>query len=72
MIIFFLIDHLWVHYGGPFLERMRGSYSEELKKATQNWEQVQTQQIYKQSIIDKILEKVKGLIKKEEGGKSNG
>jgi len=61
LIIFFLIDHFWVHYGGPFLERIRSSYSEELKKATQNWEQVQTQQIYKQSII-----------KKEEGGKSNG
>jgi len=50
---------------------MRGSYREELKKATQNWEQVQTQQLYKQSILDKILEKFKGLVKKEEGGKAN-
>ena len=71
LIAFLLIDHFWVHYGGPFLESMRGSYREELKKATQNWEQVQTQQLYKQSILDKILEKLRGLVKKEEGGKAN-
>ncbi len=62
---FLIIDHLWVHYGGPFVERWRGGYTEELKKH-QEWQKVELEQAYKQSILDKLWEKIKQLTKKEE------
>ncbi|WP_333785075.1 hypothetical protein [Thermocrinis sp.] len=71
LVGFLIIDHLWIHYGGPFIEKMRGEYREGLKKASSDWQVVQTQQAYKQSILDKIWERIKNLAKKDEGGKKN-
>ena len=71
MVAFLIIDHLWIHYGGPFIEKKRGEYREGLKKASSDWQGVQTQQAYKQSILDKIWERIKNLTKKDEGGKKN-
>ena len=62
---FLIIDHLWVHYGGPFIERLRSVYTEELKK-NPGWQKVELEQAYKQSILDKLWEKIKQLTKKEE------
>jgi hypothetical protein len=62
---FLIIDHLWVHYGGPFIERLRGEYAKELKKHPE-WQDVELQQAYKQSILDKLWERIKQLTKKEE------
>ncbi|WP_448588640.1 hypothetical protein [Thermocrinis sp.] len=70
LVAFLLIDHLWIHYGGPFIERMRADYREELKKSN-DWEQIQAQQAYKQSILDKIWKKITSLAKKDEGGKKD-
>ncbi len=65
LVGFLIIDHVWVHYGGPFVERLRGGYTEELKKHTE-WQKVETQQAYRQSILDEMWEKIKRLVKKEE------
>jgi hypothetical protein len=65
LVGFLIIDHLWVHYGGPFIERLRGEYAEELKKHPE-WQDVELQQAYKQSILDKLWERIKQLTKKEE------
>jgi len=62
---FLIIDHLWVHYGGPFVEKLRGGYTRELKKHPE-WQKVELEQAYKQSILDKLWEKIKQLTKKEE------
>jgi hypothetical protein len=65
LVGFLIMDHLWVHYGGPFIERLRSGYTEELKKHPE-WQKVELEQAYKQSILDKLWEKVKQLTKKEE------
>jgi hypothetical protein len=65
LVGFLIIDHLWVHYGGPFVEKLRGGYTEELKKHPE-WQKVELEQAHKQSILDKLLEKIKQLTKKEE------
>jgi len=65
LVGFLIIDHLWVHYGGPLVERFRGGHTQELKKHPE-WQKVELEQAYKQSILDKIWEKIKQLIKKEE------
>jgi hypothetical protein len=65
LVGFLIIDHLWVHYGGPFIERLRSGYIEELKKNPE-WQEVELEQAYKQSILDKLWEKIKQLTKKEE------
>lgn len=62
---FLIIDHLWVHYGGPFVERLRGEYAQKLKKHPE-WQKVELEQAYKQSILDKLWDKIKQLTKKEE------
>jgi hypothetical protein len=65
LVGFLIMDHLWVHYGGPFVERWRGGYMQELKKHPE-WQKVELEQAYKQSILDKLWEKIKQLTKKEE------
>ncbi len=70
LIAFLLIDHLWVHFGGPALERLRGEYREELKKATGN-ETTELQQSYRKSLLDELWEKARDIAKgkkSEEGG----
>ncbi|MFN3471207.1 MAG: hypothetical protein ACK4ZR_01190 [Aquificaceae bacterium] len=68
-VAFLLIDHIWVHFGGPFIERLRGEYREELKKATGD-KAIELQQSYRKSLLDELWEKAKELVKgkKEEGG----
>ncbi|MFN3975568.1 MAG: hypothetical protein ACK4LT_00670 [Aquificaceae bacterium] len=69
VVAFLLIDHIWVHFGGPFIERLRGEYREELKKATGD-KAIELQQSYRKSLLDELWEKAKELVKgkKEEGG----
>jgi hypothetical protein len=69
LVGFLIVDHLWVHYGGPFIERLRGGYTEELKKNSE-WQKVELEQAYKQSILDKLWEKIKQLTKKEKEEKN--
>ncbi len=66
IVAFLIIDHIWVHYGGPIAERLRGEYREELKKGTLEKEEVPLQQSYRKSILDEAWEKTKKLLKKEE------
>ena len=61
-----LIDHLWVHYGGPIIEKIRGEYREEIKKAVKEGNEVEVQQAYRKSIIDNTVEKVKEWLKRGE------
>ena len=61
-----IIDHLWVHYGGPFVERLRSRYVIEEIKKNPEWQKVELEQAYRQSILDKLWEKIKQLTKKEE------
>jgi hypothetical protein len=65
LVGFLIIDHLWVHYGGPLVERWRGGYTQELKKHPE-WQKVELEQAYKQSILDKLWDRIKQLTKKEE------
>jgi hypothetical protein len=44
---------------------LRGGYTQELKKDPE-WQNVKLEQAYKQSILDKLWEKIKQLAKKEE------
>ncbi len=60
-----IIDHLWVHYGGPFVERLRSGYAQELKKNPEG-QKVELEPAYKQSILDKLWGRIKQLTKKEE------
>ncbi|MCS7262960.1 MAG: hypothetical protein NZ560_06060 [Aquificaceae bacterium] len=68
-----VIDHLWVRYGGPVAERLRGEYGQELKKHAQEHGHtvVPTQQAYRKSIIEELVEKAKTKLKEEEGQKSD-
>jgi hypothetical protein len=66
LVGFLIIDHLWVHYGGPFIERLRGGYVIEEIKKNPEWQKVELEQAYKQSILDKLWDKIKQLTKKEE------
>jgi len=66
ILAFLLIDHLWVHYGGPLAERLRGQYREELKKGDIEKEEVPLQQSYRKSIIDEAWERIKNALKKED------
>ncbi|MFN7065400.1 MAG: hypothetical protein ACK4OF_04560 [Aquificaceae bacterium] len=71
LIAFLLIDHIWIHLAGPYLEKLRGEYREELKRSVDP-QYIELQQSYKKSIIDQILEKAKELLKRDrpkEGGK---
>jgi hypothetical protein len=65
LVGFLIIDHLWVHYGGPLVERWRSGYTQELKKHPE-WQKVELEQAYKQSILDKLWDRIKQLTKKEE------
>jgi hypothetical protein len=47
------------------VEKLRGGYTRELKKHPE-WQKVELEQAYKQSILDKLWEKIKQLTKKEE------
>lgn len=60
-----IMDHLWVHYGGPFVEKLRSEYAQELKKHPE-WQKVELEQAYKQSILDRLWDRIKQLAKKEE------
>lgn len=71
ILAFTLIDHLWVHYGGPLAERLRGEYREELKKGVIEKEEVHIQQSYRKSIIDEVWERIKKVLKKEDASTSN-
>ncbi|MCS7171472.1 MAG: hypothetical protein N3D14_05205 [Aquificaceae bacterium] len=66
IVAFLLIDHFWVHFGGPMAERLRGGYREELKKGFLQKEEVPLQQSYRKSILDELWEKGKGLLKGNE------
>jgi hypothetical protein len=66
LVGFLIIDHLWVHYGGPFVERLRSRYVIEEIKKNPDWQKVELEQAYKQSILDKLWDKIKQLTKKEE------
>ncbi len=66
ILAFLLIDHLWVHYGGPLAEKVRGQYREELKKSAIEKEDVHLQQSYRKSIIDEAWERIKNALKKED------
>jgi hypothetical protein len=49
------------------VERLRGEYAQELKKHPDpEWQKVELEQAYKQSLLDKLWEKIKQLTKKEE------
>jgi len=72
IIAFLLIDHVWVHYGSPIIDRCRGEYREELKKATNEKEIVPIEQAYRKSLLDELWEKVKGLIKRDKDTQSEG
>lgn len=65
IIAFLLIDHVWVHYGNPIMDKLRGEYREELKKGSLEREVVPLEQAYRKSILDKLWERVKGMIKKD-------
>ena len=71
ILAFLLIDHLWVHYGGPLAERLRGQYREELKKGVIEKEEVHLQQSYRKSIIDEVWERIKKVLKKEDTSINN-
>ena len=71
MVAFLIIDHLWIHYGGPFIEKLKDEFKEELKKTVSDEQVIELQKAYKQSILDKIWERIKNLTKKDEGGKKN-
>ncbi|MFZ8859044.1 MAG: hypothetical protein ACO2PP_00850 [Thermocrinis sp.] len=66
LVGFLIIDHLWVHYGGPFVERLRSRYVIEEIKKNPEWQKVELEQAYKQSILDRLWDKIKQLTKKEE------
>lgn len=66
LLVFLLIDHIWVHLGGPAVEKLRGQYEEDVKKSMKNAEDVPIQQLHRKSIIDELIEKAKSLVKKEE------
>jgi hypothetical protein len=65
LVGFLIMDHLWV-YGGSFVERLRSKYVIEEIKKNPEWQEVELEQAYKQSILDKLWEKIKQLTKKEE------
>ncbi|WP_029552378.1 hypothetical protein [Thermocrinis jamiesonii] len=71
LVAFLIIDHLWIHYGGPFIEKLRGEYREELKKAVSDEQAIEVQKAYKQSILDKIWESIRSLAKKDQGGEKD-
>lgn len=60
------IDHLWVHYGGPAIEKLRVYYGGDIKKKGTEKEEVPIKQAYRKSVIDELWEKGKKLLKKEE------
>jgi len=72
IIAFLLIDHVWVHYGSPIIDRWRGEYREELKKATNEKEIVPIEQAYRKSLLDELWEKVKGFIKRDKDTQGEG
>lgn len=47
------------------MEKLRGGYEEELKKHPE-WEKVELEQAYKQSLLDRLWDRIKQLAKKEE------
>ncbi len=47
------------------MEKLRDGYTEELKKHPE-WQKVELEQAYKQSILDKLWDRIKQLTKKEE------
>ncbi|MCS7307007.1 MAG: hypothetical protein NZ526_00475 [Aquificaceae bacterium] len=70
LVVFLLVDHFWIHYGGAFVEKLKGDYSEGLERRPIETENVQIKQIYKKSILDQLWEKIKnfGKSEEEEGG----
>ncbi|MCS6957585.1 MAG: hypothetical protein RMK75_03900 [Aquificaceae bacterium] len=71
ILAFLIIDHIWVHYGGPFLEKYRSQYREELKKGTVEKQEVPMEQSYRKSILDETWERVKGLLRRDDEEKTN-
>lgn len=65
LVAFLVIDHLWVHYGGPFFEKLRADYREDLKKSGIETQDIQIQQEYRKSILDQLLEKLKSALNRE-------
>lgn len=68
IIALLLIDHFWVHVGGPTIDRLRGEYKEISKSDIQK-EEIPLRQSYRKSILDEIWEKLKEMVKREEGDK---
>jgi len=56
----------------PIIDRWRGEYREELKKATNEKEIVPIEQAYRKSLLDELWEKVKGFIKRDKDTQSEG
>jgi len=69
LVAFLVIDHLWVHFGGPFVEKLREEYKKEIAKEGQ---EVKLAELHKKSIIDQLIERVKGLLGKKEESKEEG
>ncbi|MCX8075588.1 MAG: hypothetical protein N3C57_01025 [Aquificaceae bacterium] len=66
LVVFLLVDHFLIHYGGAFVERLKGDYSKNLEKRPIETENVQIKQIYKKSILDQLWDKIKNFGKGEE------
>lgn len=66
IVALLLIDHIWVHFGGPTIEKLRGQYEEDIKKGMKDSEEVALQQLHRKSIIDGLIEKAKSLVRKEQ------
>lgn len=70
LLAFLIVDHLWVHYGGPFFEKLRAQYREELKESGIERQDIQIQQSHRKSILDELIEKLKTALKREEKTKT--
>lgn len=64
LLAFLLIDHVWVHYGGPLAERLRGQYREELKRNGPEKEKVSSPQPYRRSILEEAWGRIEGMLKR--------
>ncbi|MCS6997869.1 MAG: hypothetical protein N2648_00085 [Aquificaceae bacterium] len=65
ILAFLLIDHIWVHYGGPTIERLRDYYGGDIKKKGTEKEEVSVKQAYEKSLLDELWEKGKNLLNRE-------
>lgn len=65
IIAFLVIDHVWIHYGSPIVDKLRSEYRKELKKGAVEKKEVPLEQAYRKSILDKLWEKTKEAIKRD-------